>query len=136
MSARPGFVRPEPRAVTPRQLEVLAGAAAGESIGETARRLFVSAETVKRHRAGAREALAVGNTARAVHVARERHLLPACVTCDDRGCEFCPADRSDRLVARALDKMADTRDPGNLTDAELLALSAALLMRLDASVAS
>jgi DNA-binding NarL/FixJ family response regulator len=78
MSARPGcpgYVRQDERMLTARQLEILAAAAVGESVGETARRLFISMETVKGHRKNVRRLLAAGTTARAVYVARELGLL-------------------------------------------------------------
>lgn len=70
--ARTGYVRALP--LTPRQLEVLALAAAGETAADIARRLWVSVDTIKTHRKNIISALGARNIVHAVAIAYQRGL--------------------------------------------------------------
>lgn len=60
---------------TPRQVAVLAGAARGETMLETARRLHVSPHTVDVERRAAYMRLGARNLANAVAIAKDRGLI-------------------------------------------------------------
>ncbi|MGW4028197.1 response regulator transcription factor [Streptomyces sp. NPDC004838] len=62
-------------ALSQRQMAVLAGIAAGESVAETARRLVVSESTVKSHRVALYRVLGVGAAGEAVARAVRSGLL-------------------------------------------------------------
>lgn len=70
--SRPYSDAPE---LTPRMRDVLAAAAAGRTVAETARELHVSAGTVKTIRAAACARLQAGNVTAAVYAAVTRGAL-------------------------------------------------------------
>ncbi len=68
---------PAPEALTPRELQVLAGVARGLTNADIGRDLFISESTVKTHLLKVFAKLGVDDRTRAVTVALERGLLPA-----------------------------------------------------------
>ena len=67
---------PPAEALTPREVEVLAGVARGLTNGEIGRELYIGEATVKTHLLRAFAKLGVDDRTRAVTVAMERGLLP------------------------------------------------------------
>jgi two-component system, NarL family, response regulator DesR len=61
--------------LSPRQMEVLQAAAEGETVEETATRLFLVTNTIKYHREWARSKLSAKSMAHAVHEAHLQGLL-------------------------------------------------------------
>ena len=68
--------RPVSEALTPRELDVLAGVAQGWSNAEIGRRLFIGESTVKTHLLKIFSKLGVDDRTRAVTIAMERGILP------------------------------------------------------------
>ncbi|MBM7790527.1 response regulator [Tenggerimyces flavus] len=68
---------PAPEALTPRELQVLAGVARGLTNADIGRELFIGESTVKTHLLKVFAKLGVDDRTRAVTVALERGLLPA-----------------------------------------------------------
>jgi DNA-binding NarL/FixJ family response regulator len=68
---------PAPEALTPRELQVLAGVARGLTNADIGRELFIGESTVKTHLLKIFAKLGVDDRTRAVTVAWERGLLPA-----------------------------------------------------------
>jgi DNA-binding NarL/FixJ family response regulator len=68
---------PAPEALTPRELQVLAGVARGLTNADIGRELFIGESTVKTHLLKIFAKLGVDDRTRAVTVALERGLLPA-----------------------------------------------------------
>lgn len=67
--------RREPPFLTARQVELLAAAAAGETLAETAARLWLAHETVKKHHRDIRTRIGARNVTHAVHLAWQQGLL-------------------------------------------------------------
>jgi len=65
--------------LTPREREILAGAADGETAAQTGARLFLSSETVKSYRKRVIAKLGAKNGTHAVALALRSGLLPAAV---------------------------------------------------------
>lgn len=75
MAARAGFFRSDDQPLTRRQLEVLAGAAAGEFKKQTARRLGLTVEGVRSHHRDIRMRLDANTITHAVAIAYAKGLL-------------------------------------------------------------